>query len=72
MLCDVEGDDAARVVILAGEQILDHGFQIGFAVIHLAPHAAGFEVIGDQIYSGLCSVGTIDGVKSALCMSELS
>jgi hypothetical protein len=50
VLCGVKGDDAGRVDILAGEQVLDYGFQIGLAVVHLAPHAVGFVIIGYQIY----------------------
>jgi hypothetical protein len=45
-----ERDDTDRVGVLAGEQVLDHGLQVGGFLVGLGPGAAEFaEVTGDQI-----------------------
>ena len=46
----VEADDAYGVVVLAGHQVLDDGFQIGRLEIGLAPHqAVSAEIVHHQI-----------------------
>lgn len=37
MLRSVKGDDAAWVIILTGQQVLDHRFQAGVLAVRLAP-----------------------------------
>jgi hypothetical protein len=44
------GNDTAWVIVLAGKQVLDHRFQVGVLIVRFAPDAAGFEIIGHQIY----------------------
>jgi hypothetical protein len=54
----IEGDNADRVGILAGEQILDDGFQIGGLVIGLDPGATRFAgIIRHQIHRLIVAVG---------------
>src|SRR5882757_7200492 len=46
----VEADDAYGVVVLAGHQVLDDGFQIGRLEIGLAPHqAVSAEIVHHQV-----------------------
>jgi hypothetical protein len=40
----VKGNDTDRIDVLAVEQILDQGFEIGIMDIGLAPRLAGFEL----------------------------
>jgi hypothetical protein len=45
----VEGDDADRVLVLAGQQVLNDGLEISSLAIGLAPGAAAFpEIVGHQ------------------------
>jgi uncharacterized protein YoaH (UPF0181 family) len=58
----VERDDADGVLVLAGEEVLDHGLPVGGLVVGLDPCSAGFpEVVGyqiDRVWS--VSFGTIE------------
>jgi len=52
MLGDVKRDDANRVVVLAGHQVGDGGFEIGFADVGFRECRAKFPVIvNDDIKS---------------------
>ena len=54
----VESDDADRIAVLTGKQVLDHRLEAAGLVVRLAPGAADFtEIVGDQIDGMVVIVG---------------
>ena len=63
----VEGDDADRIAVLAGQQVLDDRFEIGRLVIGFAPGAAYRPKSSATKYTvSSLSFGTIEGVQPDL------
>ena len=68
----IEGDDADRIAILAGKQVLNDGLKISGLVVGLPPSAADLpKIIGNEIDRLIAVSGTIEGVQLVLRIRKL-
>jgi hypothetical protein len=59
----IEGDDADRIAVLPGEEVLNYGFEVAGLIVRFAPSPANLpKIIGHQ-KNRLTPPGTMEGVQ---------